>query len=77
MTKWVDDDDDDDGDGGGGGADGDGDGDGDDDDDCEMYGSTYTSKLKEYLGDDIAITELHCERNIVRLCLPVVSVIFL
>ena len=77
MTKWVDDDDDDDGgDGGGGGADGDGDGDGDDDD-CEMYGSTYTSKLKECLGDDIAITELHCKRNIATFCLPVVSVIFL
>ena len=35
------------------------------------------SKLKEHLGDDIVITELHCERNVVTFCLTVVSVIFL
>ena len=34
------------------------------------------SKLKEHLGDDIVITELHCERNVVTFCLTVVSVIF-
>ena len=35
------------------------------------------SKLKGHFGDDIVITELHCERNVVIFCLTVVSVIFL
>ena len=33
------------------------------------------SKLKGRLGDDIFVTELHCERNVVTFCLTVVSMI--
>ena len=35
------------------------------------------SKLRERLWDDIVITELHCERNVVTFCFTVVSVIIL
>ena len=34
-------------------------------------------KLRQCLGDDIVITELHCERNVNTFCLTVVSFIFL